>query len=201
MVALLKSIGKGLLYIIGLPFFLLILSLAAVFGLFFIVFMFFKSIFLFFTGRSLDDDLPEDVKAKEIKSGKKVTPEPVVTTPEENPSEQPYITSKQTDLTIEEAVFGKEALSPKTTDPFETIETERDLNPVIDTPKETPVQPAEDPVVFEEPIEPAPAAQPKEEEIISQYIPHTGASHILSDEEEDEDDDSGVSIIYGDDND
>ena len=64
MMSVLKNVGKGILYIIGLPFFLLILVLTGVAGIFVLVYMFFKSIILFFTGRSLYEDLPEDKEAK-----------------------------------------------------------------------------------------------------------------------------------------
>lgn len=61
-----KNFGKGILYLLVLPFTLVILSIYAVVGLFAFLFMGIKSIVLFFTGRSLYDDLPEDKKAKEI---------------------------------------------------------------------------------------------------------------------------------------
>ena len=86
MMGLLKNVGKGILYIIGLPFFLIVLTGTAVFGLLIIVFMFIKSILLFFTGRSLNDELPEDRKAREIKEGK---PQGVVV------ESQPYVAPTQ----------------------------------------------------------------------------------------------------------
>ncbi len=61
-----KSFGKGILYLLVLPFMLVILAIYAVVGLFVFIFMGIKSIILFFTGRSLYDDFPEDKKAKEI---------------------------------------------------------------------------------------------------------------------------------------
>ena len=61
-----KSFGKGVLYLLVLPFLLVILAIYAVIGLFVFLFEGIKAIFLFFSGRSLFDDLPEDKKAKEI---------------------------------------------------------------------------------------------------------------------------------------
>lgn len=61
-----KSFGKGVLYLLVLPFLLVILAIYAVVGLFVFIFEGIKAIFLFFSGRSLFDDLPEDKKAKEI---------------------------------------------------------------------------------------------------------------------------------------
>ncbi|MCB9497917.1 MAG: hypothetical protein H6688_00495 [Erysipelotrichaceae bacterium] len=66
MEGLFKSFGKGLLYIFVLPFFLLVMAGYALVGLIAFIFLFFKSIILFFCGRSLDIELPEDKKAKEI---------------------------------------------------------------------------------------------------------------------------------------
>ena len=66
MLGLFKKIGKILLYIIEVPIFIVALALFAVVGLIGIIILFIKSIVLFFTGRSLYDDLPEDKKAKEI---------------------------------------------------------------------------------------------------------------------------------------
>jgi len=61
-----KRFGKGILYVLFTPVFLLVLALFGVAGILMFIFLFFKSIFLFFSGRSLKDDLPEDKKAKEI---------------------------------------------------------------------------------------------------------------------------------------
>ena len=106
MMTLLKNVGKGILYIIGLPFFLIVLLGTAVMGLFMLVFMFFKSIILFFTGRSLDDDLPEDIKVKEIKTGRSSSA-PVNNSPREEEEDivQPYVAPVNNSSTIEDAVF------------------------------------------------------------------------------------------------
>lgn len=90
MVNLLKGFGKGILYIIGLPFFLLFLLLYAIYGIFLFFFMVFKAIILFFTGRSLFQDLPEDRKAKEIlhpTQKPQLQPEPTVA-PQPAPAQQ-----------------------------------------------------------------------------------------------------------------
>ena len=71
MMAVLKTVGKGILYIIGLPFFLLALALGGVYGAILCILMFIKSIFLFFTGRSLNDELPEDRWVREMKEGRR----------------------------------------------------------------------------------------------------------------------------------
>lgn len=68
MTALLKSFLHGLLYIVVLPALLVILAVYSVAGVVMFIFIGIKSIFLFFTGRSLGE-LPEDLKAREILEG------------------------------------------------------------------------------------------------------------------------------------
>ena len=60
MVNLLKTFGKGILYIIGLPFFIVALVIFGVVGIFLFIFQLFKSIFYFFTGQKFFPELPED---------------------------------------------------------------------------------------------------------------------------------------------
>lgn len=61
-----KSFGKGLLYVFLFPFIIVGIVLYAVFGLFVFIFQFFKLIYLFFTGRTLNSDFEEDIAAKAI---------------------------------------------------------------------------------------------------------------------------------------
>ena len=190
---LLKTIGKGLLYIIGLPFFLIVLTGVAIYGIFMLLFMFIKSIVFFFTGRSLDDDLPEDIRAKEIKNGRNrpanENPAPVVT---EEPPVQPAVEPAPT-RTIEDVVFGPEEPSENI---VETIE-----EPVQE-------EVLEDPVVEQEPVEEEPEPEidtpevvvdtaPETTEInIGEYVPNN-TSRFINDED-DEEEDSGVTISFGD---
>ena len=66
MVSFFKSLGRGILYVIGLPFIIAYVAIYAVIAFFIIAFMFFKATILFFRGKSLFDDLEEDKKAKAI---------------------------------------------------------------------------------------------------------------------------------------
>ena len=66
MVNFFKSFGRGILYVLVLPIFLVVLALYAVVSLGIFFFMCIKWLILFFTGRSLFDDLPEDKQAKAI---------------------------------------------------------------------------------------------------------------------------------------
>ena len=71
MTALLKSFLKGLQYILVLPALIVILAFYSVAGVFMFIFILVKAVFLFFSGRNLEE-LPEDIKAREILEGKKV---------------------------------------------------------------------------------------------------------------------------------
>lgn len=71
MVSFLKSVAKGLLYVLVFPLGLIAIALYSVFGLFVFVFQCFRLIYLFFTGRSLQSDLPEDIEVKRIQEANK----------------------------------------------------------------------------------------------------------------------------------
>ena len=66
MASVFKNIGKGALYVIALPLGIIAIAGYAIFGVFVFFFQFVRLIYLFFTGRNLRSDLPEDVKAREI---------------------------------------------------------------------------------------------------------------------------------------
>ena len=66
MASIFKNIAKGLLYVVMFPLGLLAIAGYAVFGIFVFFFQFVRLIILFFTGRNLTSDLPEDVEAKRI---------------------------------------------------------------------------------------------------------------------------------------
>ena len=65
---ILKSIAKGLGYFFLFPILVIAIALYAVAGFFVIVYQFIKMIYLFFTGRNLFGDLPEDVEVKRLKA-------------------------------------------------------------------------------------------------------------------------------------
>lgn len=76
MSAIFKNIGKGIGYFFLFPGLLIAIAIYAVFGLIVFIFQFFKLIFLFFTGRNLFSDLPEDIELKALQN--KVEEEEVV---------------------------------------------------------------------------------------------------------------------------
>lgn len=127
-----KGFGKGILYIFVLPFLLVVLALYSIYGLCAFVVLFVRSIFLFFSGRSLQDDLPEDIKAREIIEGPKVATETLNATPAPEkepepfhvyqPTIDPFSTKAATTdpykaATVEEAAFGRKV------EPIEESET------------------------------------------------------------------------------
>ena len=64
MVSFFKNFAKGVLYVLVLPVLIIVLALYAVGALFVFIFLGIKGLVLFFTGRSLYEDLPEDKEAK-----------------------------------------------------------------------------------------------------------------------------------------
>ena len=201
MMSVLKSVGKGILYIIGLPFFLLILVGVGIAGIFVLIFMFFKSIILFFTGRSLDDELPEDRKARMIKEGMPATSSPVIEQPvyPNNPYQEPQPQPQQS--SIEDVVFGQpEQKVPYTDEPQplqeeESIHEERTSDEIFESilgkeEKHDDYQSVS--------IEP----EKHDDEPIGEYIPHKSTQRIIVDnEEEEEEDNSATNIYFGGDND
>ena len=65
-----KMIGRGILYIFLCPFLILLVALFSVVGLFIFLFLCVKSLFLFFYGKTIFSDLPEDIEARRILSAK-----------------------------------------------------------------------------------------------------------------------------------
>ena len=197
--SVLKTVGKGILYILGLPFFLVTLVGVGIAGIFVLIFMFFKSIVLFFTGRSLDDELPEDKKARLITEG---------TTTSNCVSEQPMYMNNQYNqpqqaqpqpTTIEEAVFGSQERIPfeNEIEPApapQQVEEERTSDEIFESilgpeAKEDKYQKVN--------IEP----EKNDDEPIGEYIPHKSNQRIVEDTEEEEEDNTATNIYFGGDND
>ena len=64
MASIFKNIGKGVGYFFAFPFLLVAIAVYAVFGLIVFFVQFVKLIILFFTGRTLFSDLPEDIELR-----------------------------------------------------------------------------------------------------------------------------------------
>ena len=210
MIGLLKAFGKGLLYVIGFPFFLLALAVFAVIGLFLFIYQIIRSIIYFFTGQKFFPELEEDKELrlrKEVaERGNEIIDQPVedhqeIITPliEERPVvSEPEESSFET---VEEACF-KDAPSVQE----EVEEPEEEV--LVSLAREERIEPVEEETHEEEIIEEDNSFEEmredtlktaEEEEIIiadeelEEYIPK--GSSITSDIDE-EDTSNGVDIDY-----
>ena len=73
-----KKFGQGILYILVLPIFLLAVTIFGIYGVGLFVVLMIKSIISFFKGKSLYEDLPEDIEAQKILHPEKVKPTPTI---------------------------------------------------------------------------------------------------------------------------
>ena len=140
MVSFFKNFGKGVLYVLVLPALLAGLVIYAVVALFVFIYLAIKGLILFFTGRSLYEDLPEDVEAKRILNRSKGIIEDEV---KEKKEEQPLV--QEVNDEVEE--------EPNDSDPFYVPEylkqhQEETQEPLVEESKEEP-----QPVAPEEPKE------------------------------------------------
>ena len=193
MVNLLKTFGKGILYVIGLPFFIIALVIFGAIGLFAFVFQLIKSIFYFFTGQKFFPELPED-KELRLKMEMANNPYPNVNNQSNNPvfqeepvfEEEPLarnesVAPQPVASPIEEACFKDESLTPV----FEEPEVEENI--------EQQEESFDDPLVNieEKTLE---TAEPKEEveEELETYVPNRSSYK----EVEEDANDNGVKIDY-----
>ena len=200
MVNFLKSFGKGLLYLLVLPAIIVGVAIYGVVGIFIFIYLAFKGLILFFKGKSLFDDLPEDIEAK-----KRLHPmdtSPVKTTP-----------NLSFDTAVMPANDGEPVTEP-TEDPFYVPEylkpedaTQGQEETVTEEPAEEP-NPVNEPVVEEAPVfeEEIVEEEPEEdnyseEEVVLDKKPSQNTtileiSDIEDDEETEEKDSSGIDIEF-----
>ena len=109
-----KSLAKGLLYFVAFPGIIIAVALYTVFGVAVFIFQFFKLIYLFFTGRNLFSDLPEDTQVKSIVASKTVK------------SEESLIKEKEQSDPFLSPVYGSDYTFPfKTADKDESTQEEK----------------------------------------------------------------------------
>ncbi len=113
MISFIKGILKGLFYVVFFPFGLLAICLYAVFGVFVFVYRLIKLAILFFTGRNLKNELPEDEEVKKILEG----------TNEEEQSQEPALNLYPSD---QEMYNTNEYISPS----FEESKIEEEPTPL-----------------------------------------------------------------------
>ena len=207
--------GKGILYVIGFPFFIVALLIFGVVGIFLFIFQLFKSIIYFFTGQKFFPELPEDkeLRLKREAAFMAANGAPV---PEDQIFDQDTMddTINSVPPTIETAYFDNEPPAPEVSPftpvpPTEQVEQEP---PVFEEPSNSfdGVEEAQEDIYEqeeeslselsrEEEIETtietaAPAPQPvEEEEELEEYVPK-GTNYIEDIEEEDTH--NGVDIDY-----
>ena len=202
MVNLLKTFAKGILYIIGLPFFLVALLLFGVVGLFLFLFQLIKSVIYFFTGQKFFPELPED---KELRLRKEAAyamnnpqevpqPQPqqdnqsiIYPYVEQEPEPEPIIEEPEQYNTIEEACFNDSE-----------VELEQEENVFEDLMREEPQveEPLEEPILEREETTletSVPMNEEEPEEELEEYVP---AGTNYESEYEEENADIGVDIDY-----
>ena len=162
MVNLLKTFGKGVLYIIGFPFFIVALLIFGVIGIFLFIFQLFKSIIYFFTGQKFFPELPEDkeLRLKQEAAYAAANPEPFV---EEEPIGQAPLFQEVNPAPspmIEEVAFHEEPAYEK------PIYQEPKYRPLYEEPLYN--EPKHEEPAQEEPVQPEPSQpEPELEEVES----------------------------------
>ena len=180
MINFFKNFGKGILYVLVLPFLLVGMALYGVVAFFVFLFLCVKGLVLFFSGRSLYEDLPEDVEAKKrLAAVNNPTPAPAASGEATVVNATPIITS----TTSADPFYVPEYLKE------EGAVEEVKETPVIEEQFEEEPVPEEEISYTEEPVENKP-----EETIIIEKRPQN--STILEVEDDDDDSDSGVNIDF-----
>lgn len=116
-----KNIGKGIGYFFMFPGLLIAIAIYAVFGLIVFIFQFFKLIFLFFTGRNLFSDLPEDIELKALQNK---TPEEE--TVEEEKKEENPLSLYPSDSIVYGSGYSSPAFSDKKEEQIPEVEVEKE---------------------------------------------------------------------------
>ena len=172
MVDLLKAFGRGILYVILCPFFLIVLALFAVIGLLAFIFQLIKSIIYFFTGQRFFPELPED---KELRLRREA--EEAARNPQPQPAPQAAPAQNQQSNLVFEEMFDQSAFveEPKETPivtPAPAPQTVEQAcfqdEPKFEAPKMEPApQPEPAPAPVFAPRMPEPEPEPEKEELIS----------------------------------
>ena len=138
MVDLLKAFGRGIIYVICFPFFIVALAIFAVIGLLAFIFQLIKSIIFFFTGQKFFPELPEDKELRLMQEAEEARRNPQPQTQAQPQMDRPA----QGDLMFEETYDEDDFLDEPSPEPM--------AQPRAQTPIEE--------IVFEE--EPAPEVTP-----------------------------------------
>ena len=196
MLNLFKNFGKGVLYVLVLPLLLAVLALYAVGALFVFIFLAIKGLILFFTGRSLYEDLPEDKEAKKriaASSGETINQEIQA---QKELEESDYVGDEEEE---ESAATNNSNID---NDPFyipDYLKTEEQKQEVYIT-QEAPKNEVKDPIPeteMKEEIQPNPEPVMEEEKpIFVQKNPQNAGILEINDDEDDDSDDDGITIDF-----
>ena len=195
MVNLLKTFGKGILYIIGFPFFIVALLIFGVIGIFLFIFHLFKSIIYFFTGQKFFPELPEDkeLRLRQEAAYAAANPQPII--------DQEPIAQESSDNVpppmIEEVVFNEETsfneasaeetienVKEESTEETYSEQDEQDTDVLSELARNEP----------EQSIDTSSNEEEIEDEPLEEYVPRGSA--YIGDIEEDDTNTGGVDIDY-----
>ena len=227
MIELLKAFGRGILYIICFPFFVVAIVFFAAIGLLAFIFQIIKSVIFFFTGQKFFPELPEDRElrlrreAEEAKNNPTSAPQPQPATPVEPKEVVP--SSLIFEETFNEKDFEEEptpaVVIPPSPQPAPAPVVEE--KPVVPEPQveQTPSpveeekpeeikeddEPTDGEPVFvgddstlEDILNPSNKKPEEEEEVLEEYKPKETDDSLLVDDEEEDPTSGGVDINYDD---
>ena len=178
MLSFFKNFGKGILYVLVLPFLVVGLALYGVAAIFIFIFIAIKGLVLFFTGRSLYEDLPEDKEAKRrlaIQNGEI----------QESETSEEELKEPKEDI-IEKQLHSDDDINK---DPFYVPEYMKDQVQFEEEKTEETSSIEEETSIEEEPTK-------EEIEEIPQKSSQNTTILDINDEDEDDSDDSGVTIHF-----
>lgn len=177
MVDLLKAFGRGILYVLLFPFFILGLAIFAVVGLLAFIFQLIKSVIYFFTGQKFFPELPEDRELRLMREAAEAAAHPAPA----NPNPQPV---------YQEQTYQQPQVQPQTNIVFE----EYNEDDFLEEPKEE--QPKEEvPIIEETPVQEAVSAV--EEKPEPEQVDELGEDSLMSllDNDSNENDESSDETV------
>lgn len=180
MVDLLKAFGRGILYVLAFPFFIVVLAVFAVIGFIAFIFQLIKSVIFFFTGQKFFPELPEDKQLRLMREEAEAK--------ERQAQEQ----AQQANQSVNNNLIFEEEPAPIVTPIMDTAPKsveeacfqdlgikEEKVEPAP-APESIPEQTNEEPL-FEEVKEEEPQAEPEQEAPIEDLIPEENNEDPLDD--------------------
>lgn len=196
MVNLLKTFGKGFLYVLGFPFFVVALALFGAIGLLAFIFQILKSIVFFFTGHKFFPELKEDRELRLLKEKNSQANEQPKQESVEVDNSPSIITPYYEDTKKEETIVQEEAIpqAPNNEAPVQeqTIEQAcfEDANPFNNLLNEQPKEEIEIELEEAEPIkEETPVIEPVIQPVIQEEPAEDNTLSTLLETKEDNEDD------------